>query len=252
MIFIDDEYSKEYYAIISIAKNRAKTRNELLQLAPNYIIEKHHIIPESFFLIRKRNPKNPGWIDGDADDATNIVYLFAKEHYRVHWLLAQMTLNDVIYATRAKEYMACALFRMSSGKLLQKRYKVLENDYLLSKTLLRAAKKEKTRKPNSAESNEKRRQKLIGKKRPADVIEKGAAKRRGQKRTAEQIQRIIDSHKGLPSSNKGKTFSQEWRDNLSKSHKGQINKWTTEQIAKREETKRKNRMLILESNQYDY
>jgi len=67
MIFIDNKYTRWYYAIISIAKNRAKTRNELLQLAPNYIIEKHHIIPESFFLIRKRNPKNPGWIDGDAD-----------------------------------------------------------------------------------------------------------------------------------------------------------------------------------------
>ncbi len=51
--------------------------------------EKHHIIPESFYSIRKR--KGPsGWILGDSDSIENITYLTDREHELAHYLLTKI------------------------------------------------------------------------------------------------------------------------------------------------------------------
>ena len=51
--------------------------------------EKHHIIPESFYSIRKR--KGPsGWIIGDSDAIENITHLTDREHELAHYLLTKI------------------------------------------------------------------------------------------------------------------------------------------------------------------
>jgi len=51
--------------------------------------ERHHIVPESFYAIRKR--KGPaGWLEGDSDDASNITRLTDREHELVHFLLTKI------------------------------------------------------------------------------------------------------------------------------------------------------------------
>lgn len=62
MIFIDNKYTKWYNSIISQEKNRINIG----------YVEKHHIIPESFFAIRTR--KGPcGIVEGNPEDANNLV-----------------------------------------------------------------------------------------------------------------------------------------------------------------------------------
>jgi hypothetical protein len=55
--------------------------------------ERHHIIPESFYTIRKR--KGPaGWIEGDSDAAENLTRLTDREHELVHFLLTKIYKNN--------------------------------------------------------------------------------------------------------------------------------------------------------------
>lgn len=70
MIFNDNKYYKCYYSIVDRAKSRTLTGYR----------ENHHIIPRSL---------------GGSDDAQNLVYLTAKEHYIVHLLLPYMLIDPV-------------------------------------------------------------------------------------------------------------------------------------------------------------
>lgn len=79
-IFINNKYTSTYFKIVERAKNR--TTDEYT--------EKHHIIPECFYKIRKR--KGPaGILEGDANAKTNLVRLTAREHFICHILLIKMT-----------------------------------------------------------------------------------------------------------------------------------------------------------------
>lgn len=66
MIFIDNKYTKWYYAIIQNASQRINKTD---------YIEKHHIIPRSL---------------GGNNDSTNLVKLTAREHFVCHLLLTKM------------------------------------------------------------------------------------------------------------------------------------------------------------------
>lgn len=55
--------------------------------------EKHHVIPESFFIVRKRNGPS-GWVEGNSDDPNNITRLTDREHELVHYLLVKIYKND--------------------------------------------------------------------------------------------------------------------------------------------------------------
>lgn len=84
-IFIDNKYTRWYYAIISNAQARITTG----------YIEKHHIIPRSL---------------GGNDAKSNIVSLTAREHLICHWLLIKMTKDSSYYK------MSSAFWRMVNGK----------------------------------------------------------------------------------------------------------------------------------------
>lgn len=79
-IFLQNKYTKWYYTIVNNAIARG-------HIEPN---EQHHIIPESFYLNRKRRGA-PGVIPGDADESTNLVWLSPREHLLCHKLLVKMT-----------------------------------------------------------------------------------------------------------------------------------------------------------------
>lgn len=81
-MYITNKYSKWYDQIINNAKIRT--------LPSEVYVEKHHIIPECFFLNRARKGP-PGLILGNPNDQNNIVKLTAREHFICHWLLIKMT-----------------------------------------------------------------------------------------------------------------------------------------------------------------
>jgi len=59
----------------------------------NEYTERHHIVPESFYIIRKR--KGPaGWLEGDSDTIKNITRLTDREHELAHYLLTKIYKNN--------------------------------------------------------------------------------------------------------------------------------------------------------------
>lgn len=81
-IFLQNKYTKWYYLIVSKAITRS-------HIEPN---ELHHIIPESFYLNRKRKGSS-GWLEGNPNDPSNLVRLTPHEHLVCHLLLPKMTLG---------------------------------------------------------------------------------------------------------------------------------------------------------------
>ena len=132
MIFIKDEFSTEYFQIISTAQLRANTKKLAQKLFPLTIIEKHHIIPDSFYINRKREG-NGGWLSGNPSEISNLVFLTSREHYRCHWLLSLMTLDDITYHILAKVKMANALNRMSGKGVNFTRYELSESEYVFAR-----------------------------------------------------------------------------------------------------------------------
>jgi len=69
--------------------------------------EEHHIIPDFFFINRKRKgPK--GWLVGNPDDPTNLVRLTPEAHYTAHQLLVKIYPEHV--------GLVFAAHRMTSGE----------------------------------------------------------------------------------------------------------------------------------------
>jgi hypothetical protein len=72
MIFIKNRYQTIYYKIVQQASQRTYLLTE-----PK---EKHHIIPESFFINRSRSgPK--GWLEGNPNDPENTVTGLQVKHF---------------------------------------------------------------------------------------------------------------------------------------------------------------------------
>jgi hypothetical protein len=88
---LTNKYSKTYFAITSVAKQR---------ITEGYT-ELHHIIPQSM---------------GGSNDKENLVELTAREHFICHWLLVKMTEGD----DRSK--MLYALKGMKAENKYQQRY----------------------------------------------------------------------------------------------------------------------------------
>lgn len=84
----------------------------------------------------------------------------------------------------------------------------------------------------SDETKEKIRQTLTGKKRPKEVIEKVSKKLKGHKWTEEQIKSRIEGLKNFYKEN-DRDSRTEWRENISKAHKGKVlSESTKEKLAK--------------------
>jgi len=98
MIFIDNKYTKTYYAII----DRANTRTL------DCYTEKHHIIPKSL---------------GGSNSKDNLSVLTAREHFICHMLLIKMVTGP------ARHKMQLAVSKMLSTSKNQSRYKVTARTY---------------------------------------------------------------------------------------------------------------------------
>lgn len=83
------KWKKHYEKLCSNAQQRASSRSEA-KYKTNSSIEKHHIIPESWFIESKRTSSFEGWILGDPEAKSNIVYLTSKEHFVAHQLLLKI------------------------------------------------------------------------------------------------------------------------------------------------------------------
>ena len=109
MIFIDNKYTKWYYSIIHHARSRTKHENLVI----------HHIIPECFFVKRKR--KGPaGWLEGNPDSLENLVALTEKEHFIAHLLLTKMVNGPGKYKVLAALNFLSDNFKVKTSKLFQK------------------------------------------------------------------------------------------------------------------------------------
>lgn len=109
-MFIDNKYNRWYFSIISTAKSKLGTRD-------NVYVEKHHVYPTSIF---------------GKNDYT--VLLTAKEHYVCHWLLTKFTEG------KNHRKMAHALMQMTNHKVGQRpTWSSLE--YRIAKETLSAARK---------------------------------------------------------------------------------------------------------------
>jgi hypothetical protein len=75
-MFIDNEFTKKYFDIVSNANNRCPGNNSR-RIANKLVgyVERHHIKPKSL---------------GGPDDPENLVWLTAEEHLEVHLLLVNM------------------------------------------------------------------------------------------------------------------------------------------------------------------
>ena len=82
-IFLDNKYTKTYYAIV----NRAKSESRIKTTKSYY--ESHHIIPEHFYINRSRDGDS-GWIQGNPESPENKVLLTFREHRLCHLLLRKM------------------------------------------------------------------------------------------------------------------------------------------------------------------
>ena len=95
-IFIDNKYTRWYYAIIDSAKSRIITG----------YVEKHHIIPKSF---------------GGSNSKDNLAILTAREHFLCHWLLTKMV-ESKRHKWQMLNALGCMLWRQNKGQT--QRYKV--------------------------------------------------------------------------------------------------------------------------------
>jgi hypothetical protein len=82
--FLDNKYTRWYYSLIKQRQNNPASSDRYR--------EDHHVIPESFYVIRKREGP-AGWLEGDSDAKENKVWLTGREHALCHWLLVKMTVG---------------------------------------------------------------------------------------------------------------------------------------------------------------
>ena len=94
-MFNDTKYTKWYYHIIKVARDR---------ILDGYT-EKHHIVPKSL---------------GGSNRKDNIVSLTAREHFICHWLLTKMV-SETKHKYQMWTAFSCMLYRKNDH---QQRYKI--------------------------------------------------------------------------------------------------------------------------------
>jgi hypothetical protein len=100
--FNDTKYTRWYYTLVQHRQKNPAPKSQYR--------ERHHIVPESFYIDRKREGSR-GWLEGDADAKTNMVWLTGREHALCHWLLKKMTRHN----RRAYELMVYSFNMMWVG-----------------------------------------------------------------------------------------------------------------------------------------
>lgn len=195
MIFIDNKYTRIYYNIIEKSKLRS--------LPNDTYIEKHHIIPQSFYKSRSKT----GWLKGDYNSKKNLVNLTAREHFLCHRLLTKMTTGIAHFK------MANAVLRLSHGPNTKEFIKSRTYEYI--KKVSSEAKKGR---PCSPETREKIRQGNLKRKPPSEETKKKlseAAKRR-KGFTPEGRAKVVES-------NRCRLWTNEMKQKLREHNLGKIN-----------------------------
>ena len=177
--------------------------------------EEHHIIPDCFFINRKRKGPN-GWLEGNPDDPANIVRLTPEAHYTAHQLLVKMypehagliyaaqlmtvdsngqRVNNKLYGwikrklsetRKGKTHLVEARAKMSAankGKTLSAEHRAILSSANKGKTL-------------SAEHRAKLSAAKKGKPKSADHIAKIANAKRGKLLSAETRAKMSAAHTG--------------------------------------------------------
>ena len=135
MIFIDNKYTRWYYAIVDNAKTRSITG----------YTETHHIIPRSI---------------GGSNHKDNLVKLTAREHFVCHMLLVKM-----LPAPQNQKLVYAAWCMANQENDLQTRYKVVSRSYQWIRERFATMHAERTRSnnPMSNPAIRKRHQEAIKK-----------------------------------------------------------------------------------------
>lgn len=153
MPFILNKYTEWYYCIIFGA----------IQRTTSTYTEKHHIIPDCFFINNRSKGLRPGWITGNSNDSSNIVRLTPREHFICHWLLTKMVTNQI------KRKMERALGGMMWSGTKNNLRKITPAQYAIAKKNLSLL---MTGQKKSIESIRKSADKNIGKRRSPLTKEK--------------------------------------------------------------------------------
>ena len=226
MIYKNNKYTKWYDRIIVAAQIRAQDKKSAKALLG--YVEKHHIIPESFFINRVR--KGPaGWLDGNPNNLTNLVYLTAREHFVCHNLLLHMcedrALKIVSYAFRGMcKWKSNSQDReRRSARWYEKSKKFVNSQPVSEETRIKLSNANKG-KITSEETKRKISESKKGVKRSAEFCAKMSdiQKNRPQEITDKITEKARSAERRKRSSevHKGKIMSAETREKLSIAHKG--------------------------------
>jgi hypothetical protein len=147
MIFIDNKYTRWYYAIIDKATRRINN--------PADYLENHHIIPECFYINRTR-PGPSGWLSGNPDEISNKVKLTPEEHRVCHLLLVKMTNGKARAKMSLAAYMIHTMSSSNQQRVTNKVYGRLKRLHSEAMSMLTKGV------PKSAISNERRSKSLKG------------------------------------------------------------------------------------------
>ena len=175
--------------------------------------EKHHIVPESFYIKRNRSG-HTGWLDGNPNDITNIVLLTPWEHFICHLLLTKMTTG------KAKAKMDCAAWRLANSKgycITSKMYEKLRVERAnslreLTKGRIQSkesiAKGVATRFANgSYKHSDESKNKMSKTRKGSSSWNKGLTKSLDSRLNGGPPKGTPSPKKGLPGQNKGKTLT---------------------------------------------
>jgi hypothetical protein len=223
--FLINKYTRWYFNIIETARQRKKFDG---------YTESHHIIPDCFYIKNRSKGKNPGWIDGNSNEKSNLVELTAKEHFICHWLLTKMIEGKPrrqmekalagLCRSNNKQIRIMTAGQYSRGKLANSLARKGTKGHPCSPELAAKLSRERKGKPGrkwTEESKAKKSNSSKGKKRSAESIAKVASANTGKKRSDESKLKMRIAKlgkpsplKGKPSGKKGKIVSDETREKL--------------------------------------
>ena len=177
-IFLNNKYTKYYHRVVTSAQEKKRKRGRG--------IARHHIIPAHFYIDNKRKEKDEaaltkGWLLGDPDEKSNLVYLTHREHLICHLLLGKMIEEEkragCIYAAwRMVNY------ELEDGSVIKC------NSRLYDKIRTEVAETHsKTMKGRTAHNKGKK----VTDKEALDNIKEAAQKRDANKKTCEHCDRIF-------------------------------------------------------------
>jgi len=95
-ISLPNKYTKWYCQIVARAQHRA-TAKKAAETICNCYIERHHIVPDSFYVDSTR-PGATGWLAGKPNQSANYAFVTNQEHFLCHWLLSKMGTTQVYHS----------------------------------------------------------------------------------------------------------------------------------------------------------